>query len=172
MISVPRVDSLYVYDERSGGWSVWTGGVVFSDAIKYGTELSVDFIPGDTMYYIRPGDSTLYRFGSDTTDNGTTVSYTYYSTPLAIDYSLKQLDAFGLWSEATSSDSATVGIYYRADATGSGVVIGAPNPSGKYAVYGNGSHSPFNYLQILMTGSLEVNGYDLYMTNMGTPVVQ
>ncbi|MDY0111183.1 MAG: hypothetical protein RBT60_14745, partial [Candidatus Krumholzibacteria bacterium] len=30
MISVPRVDSLYVYDERSGGWSVWTGGVVFS----------------------------------------------------------------------------------------------------------------------------------------------
>lgn len=107
-------DTTYVYDERSGDWSTWN--MTFSSATKYGAESNVNFIPGDTMYFIKAGDSVLYRYGSSETDNGATIQIGWQSPPLFIDNLEEQITSIGLWCKSSDSDdSLLIQVYDEED---------------------------------------------------------
>ncbi|GAG14466.1 unnamed protein product, partial [marine sediment metagenome] len=65
-------DTTYVYDERADAWTTWD--FTFQDATYYGVEDVLGFYPGDTMYFIKPGDSLLYRYGSSELDGNDTIA--------------------------------------------------------------------------------------------------
>lgn len=75
-------DTTYVYDERSNAWATW--GFRFSSATYYNTEDETEFIPGDSMYFTRPGDSVLYLFGGDR-DNGSGIAMKWRGAPVLWD---------------------------------------------------------------------------------------
>jgi hypothetical protein len=88
-------DTTYVYDERANAWSTW--GFKFADATRYGTEEELNFLPGDSMYFTRPGSSNIYRYGTDERDNGSAIAMTWKSVPLLTeDPTLKEVTTVGL----------------------------------------------------------------------------
>jgi len=108
-------DTSYVWDEKAQGWSTWS--LPIAGYTYYGTESGTDFIPGDTLYFIKPGDSTIYRYGTSESDNESNIPILWKSGPLFIDDidRYKQITTVGL---ATNSSDATNALYllgYRHD---------------------------------------------------------
>jgi len=104
-----------VWDEKAQGWSTWS--LPIAGYTYYGTESGTDFIPGDTLYFIKPGDSTIYRYGTSESDNESNIPILWKSGPLFIDDidRYKQITTVGL---ATNSSDATNALYllgYRHD---------------------------------------------------------
>ncbi len=99
-------DTTYAWDEKSKGWSTWS--LKFSDYTYYGTESATEFIPGDTLYFIKPGDSTIYRYGTAETDNGSSIPIRWKSGPLFIDNidRYKQITTVGM--ACNSSDTTNL----------------------------------------------------------------
>lgn len=89
-------DTTYVYDERSGEWATWTR-IKMSSATLFGTETNVNFIPGDTLYFIKSGDSTLYRYGTNERDNISIISVSWLSAPMLIGQYNKNMTAIATW---------------------------------------------------------------------------
>jgi len=158
-------DTTYVYDEHGGDWSIWRFN--FLSATLYGAENSVDFIPGDTMYFVRPGDSVLYRYGTSETDNGSAIQIAYKTPPLFIDNSYKQATAIGLW--ATSSDVNDSIIVQILDEEGSTVgQMGFPTLTQRYYEKGHKT-SIAKYLQFIIATDIStslnttvIDGLDIY----------
>jgi hypothetical protein len=49
------------------------------------------------MYFIRPGSSNLYRYGTSEKDNGTAITWTWKSVPLFMDHpGYKEITGLGL----------------------------------------------------------------------------
>lgn len=103
-------DSVYVYDERVDGWSIWRG-ITFQDATYYGVEDVLGFYPGDTMYFIRPGDSLLYRYGTSEYDNGAYFDMDWETAPLLVSSHYKRITKLGLWVTSTDTTTETVRAY-------------------------------------------------------------
>lgn len=106
MFSFPSLDSTYIYDERTGSWSVWD--FAFASAAHYGTEVSNDLIPGDTMYFIKGGESKLYRFGTSTTDKGAVIKFLWSSASLVPSLWMKDLSQVALWVQSTSTTDSSL----------------------------------------------------------------
>lgn len=107
-------DTTYVYDERAETWSTW--GFEFSSATLYSTEDEVRFLPGDSMYFIKPGSSGLYRFGGSDTDKGSLIPFVWQSVPWAITPEIKRVTTCDLWVDSDDSNSTLdVVIYNEAD---------------------------------------------------------
>lgn len=100
-------DTTYVFDERSGEWSTWS--LPIASATKYGTESSVTFIPGDTLYFIKPGGSTIYRYGTSEYDNyragvdSTNIQWLWQSPPLFTDFREVAVNSIGMWCNSTTT---------------------------------------------------------------------
>jgi hypothetical protein len=109
MLSIPSVDTTYVYDEKANAWSTW--GFTFSDAVHYGASNEVGFIAGDTMYFVKPGDSTLYRFGSSNKDNGSGILLDWLSVPLMLDKYNYQVTGTALWYDNESAGDSIIMFY-------------------------------------------------------------
>lgn len=109
MLSVPAVDTIYVYDERAGAWSTW--GYSFGGATKYGVEVNARFVPGDTMYFFKQGGNDIFRYGTSELDNESAISIQWKSGPLLIGPNEKQITKLGLWVQ--SEDFATDRFYIR-----------------------------------------------------------
>jgi len=73
-------DTTYNYDIRADAWSTWD--MTFSGSALYRVESAVDNYPGDTLYFIKPGDSVLYRYGTSLKDNGTSFLMEWKTAPL------------------------------------------------------------------------------------------
>lgn len=107
-------DTTYVWDDRAQTWSTW--GLPFAEATLYGTEDEVRFLPGDSMYFIKPGSSGLYRFGGSATDNGSVIPFVWQSVPWAITPEIKRVITCDLWVDsADSSSTLDVVLYDEAD---------------------------------------------------------
>jgi len=94
-------DSTFVYDGQAGEWATWS--MPFSGAALYGAENTAKFLPGDTMYFTKPGMSGLYRYGSTEFDVLDTVRWEWKGGPLFIDRNYYQVVGVGVWE--TSSDT-------------------------------------------------------------------
>lgn len=100
-------DTTYVFDERSGEWSTWS--LPIASATKYGTESNVTFIPGDTLYFIKPGGSTIYRYGTSEYDNyragvdSTNIQWLWQSPPLFTDFREVAVNSIGMWCNSTTT---------------------------------------------------------------------
>jgi len=102
-------DTTYVYDERAGAWSTWN--MTFAGATLYGTEDELNFLPGDSMYFIRAGDSLLYRYGAGSqTDKGSQIRMRWRSGPIGLDNNLA-LTSINSVTLITNGDDATDQIY-------------------------------------------------------------
>jgi len=108
-------DTTYVWDEKAQGWSTWS--LPIADYTYYGTESATEFIPGDTLYFIKPGDSTIYRYGTSESDNGVTITLLWRSGPVlsgCIDR-YKQITTVGLAVNSSDASSSLYVLGYRHD---------------------------------------------------------
>ena len=96
-------DTMYVLDVKTQSWSTW--GFTFLSATLYGTEDEVRFLPGDSMYFIKPGEATLYRFGGSDTDKGSMIPFVWQSVPWAITPEIKRVTTCDLWVDSADSSS-------------------------------------------------------------------
>lgn len=88
-------DTTYVYDEKAKAWSTW--GFPFSRATLYSKETERLFLPGDTMYFVRPDKSDIYRYGSSETDAGQYIDIRWQSGPILGDRNYKSIPKTGCW---------------------------------------------------------------------------
>ncbi len=58
----------YVYFEKAKAWARWPN-LSFGGATLYSTETALSFLPPDTMYFFKAGQSVIYRMTEDSLDN-------------------------------------------------------------------------------------------------------
>ena len=177
LLSIPSIDTTYVYDEKSGDLATW--GFSFRGAFKYGAETSVSFTPGDTTYFFQ--DSSLLRFGTSETDNGAKIQSTWLSQPMLSDptntgYGYKQITKIATHLGITGSAF----IFYT-HSDGAGDSLGFTNVSGSSRVRMNGSYSPtfLDYALKITLNPITTNftnnsitGIDLYWQPMNEIIIQ
>ncbi len=116
VLSLPSADfqiptgNTFVRFGKSGAWGTWD--LEFGGTTLYSTETSLSFVPGDTLYFFKPGGDDILRFGASEQDNGKAIPVRARSAPLLTqDMSLfKRINRVGLVIEATVHDTMTVQI--------------------------------------------------------------
>ena len=160
-------DTTYVYDERANAWSTWS--MTFAAAVEYGVEDLVQHYPGDTMYFIRSGESNLYRYGTSAYDNGTNVVAQWKSVPLLLDPpGLKQVTMVGLTAYSSwETDLVYMDVYNEIDTTVGEQYVFSNVPS-RYALTSVGPSSNLFYQLRLTThpswasNELRIDALDVY----------
>lgn len=64
----------YVYFEKANEWARWPN-LSFGGATLYSTETELSFLPPDTMYFFKAGQSVIYRFADFEKDNTDGVAF-------------------------------------------------------------------------------------------------
>ena len=142
-------DTTYVYDERAGAWSTW--GFDFSSATLYGTEDEVRFLPGDSMYFIKSGSPSLYRFAGSDSDMTTPIEMVWKSGPFLAGPEEKRIYRVGRWISGTDA-AGSVGLNVldeEGDSLGS---ITFSSLTSRYLMRGFGL-GPANLFQVEITSS-------------------
>lgn len=100
----------FVRFNKTSGWGTWD--LLFGGTTPYSTETELSFVPGDTLYFFKPGGDDILRFGVSEQDNGAVIPVRALSAPLLTqDMSLfKRINRIGLTIEATVHDTLTVQI--------------------------------------------------------------
>lgn len=179
-------DTTYVYDERSKTWATWS--LKFADATLYGVEDQVNFIPGDSMYFIKPGESNLYRFGTSQDDNGSSFSIQWRSGPLLMDppgtKSIKMVEINA--NSDSTTDSLTFILYDETNTLIQNIDDGVDPNFLTYTELGNRfqiqginpvtADTRFYRIRISSTSSasdngMAVNGVDIYWRWTGFPII-
>lgn len=88
-------DTTYNYDIRADAWSTWD--MTFSGSALYRAESGIDNYPGDTLYFIKPGDSVLYRYGTSLKDNNTSFLMEWKTAPLFANNRKYTITSLGVW---------------------------------------------------------------------------
>lgn len=88
-------DTTYNYDIRADAWSTWD--MTLSGSALYRVESAIDNYPGDTLYFIKPGDSVLYRYGTLLKDNGTSFLMEWKTAPLFANNRKYTITSLGVW---------------------------------------------------------------------------
>ena len=142
-------DTTYVYDERAETWSTW--GFVFSSATLYGTEDEVRFLPGDSMYFIKPGSSGLYRFEGSDSDMTVPIEMVWKSGPFLAGPEEKRIYRIGRWISSTD-DAGSVGLNITDEEGDSLGSITFSSLTSRYLMKGFGL-GPANLFQVEITSS-------------------
>ncbi len=107
-------DTTYVYDELADAWSTWS--MTFRSATLYQDEENVELVPGDTMYFTKPNDYRIYKYGGVETDQGNTISMIWKSGPLLIGPEYKSITNVGLWRQGGGvADTILVALFNESD---------------------------------------------------------
>jgi hypothetical protein len=112
MLSYPDLDTTYVYDERADAWTTWSN-MTFSSATLYGVESGFGFFPGDTMYFVKSGDSTIYRYGSSEYDNNAIITAVWRSGPLLAGPQYKRITGIGMWRQSSDASDSLVWVLFN-----------------------------------------------------------
>lgn len=185
-------DTTYVYDERAQAWSTWDFS--FLDATHYGVETNVGFFPGDTMYFIKPGQAGLYRFSDAEIDSSINdIDVEYRSAPFLVGSQqdgseIKNVNSIGLWtrSYATTTAPGITGTLIKSkgginDTTGSFVggtaFLNETQRFFKYSIDADVDHFFSLKLQKPIAGGLDligiaIDGYDIYWVPMGSETIK
>lgn len=96
----------FVRFNNAGEWGTWD--LTFGGATLYSTETSLNFIPGDTLYFFKSGGTGILRYGTANTDNGDSISVVATSAPfLTQDLSVyKSISRIGIAARSTSSNDS------------------------------------------------------------------
>lgn len=73
------IGKTFVRFNKTGDWGTWD--LVFGGATLYSTETVLSFVPGDTLYFFKPGGSDILRFGTSELDGAGTVRVHAKSAP-------------------------------------------------------------------------------------------
>jgi len=172
-------DTTYVYDERVDGWVTWD--LTFGGTALYGTETDVNFIPGDTLYFFKPGDSTLCRYGTSEYDNyqagvdSTNIPFYWYTGPLLASDQHVMIDKIGLWTKSEDAINAYYVQIFDQNDTSRGTEHFAPLTS-RYSTQSFPVNQG-NYFRIqsgsnIIVGNMNstiIDGMDIYWTTVGAP---
>lgn len=95
----------FVRFNRTGDWGTWS--LTFGGATLYSTETSLSFIPGDTLYFFRAGQTGILRYGTANTDNGDSIRVIAISAPfLTRDMSVhKSISRIGIAARSSATDT-------------------------------------------------------------------
>lgn len=93
-------DTLYVYHEKSENWSTWN--LPIGGWTLYGSESERSFLPGDTMFFFKPGDSTIFRYKTAETDGGSFIVMNLETVPLFVDEYYYSINAINFFVNGTS----------------------------------------------------------------------
>lgn len=171
------IDTTYIFDERANAWS--TASLKFSSAGLYGIQPNVEFIPGDTIYFTRPGSSGLYRLGSSEKDNGNSIPINWQSAPLFVDHSYEKVGKIGLWCESDSTydslavyikdeDANTDGYAYFSNLTSRYVKRGISCNSAMYFYINLSSFAGAD----LHIGKAYIDGIDIWYERQGVKEIE
>ena len=96
----------FVRFNNTGEWGTWD--LTFGGATLYSTETSLSFIPGDTLYFFKPGGTGILRYGTANTDNGDSIRVTAISAPfLTQDLSVhKYISRIGIAARSASPNDS------------------------------------------------------------------
>lgn len=103
----------YVYFEKADAWARWPN-LSFGGATLYSTETELSFLPPDTMYFFKAGQSVIYRFADFEKDNtdGTPfpIEIRATSAPLFTDDMnlYKRVNRIGVIAGTTTHDTLVV----------------------------------------------------------------
>jgi hypothetical protein len=168
-------DTTYVWDELTRTWSTWS--LTFADATLYSTENQVSFLPGDSMYFIRPGDSVLYRFASSTQDNGTDINFTWQSGPIFLTPEYKRIRTAGVWVNSTDT-SGTLSIDLYDESGSQAVSVAHDSLQYRHTIKGFGENAlMYGSLLLKPQGSTGlpntiINAIDISFSALGKPIIK
>lgn len=103
----------YVYFEKANAWARWPN-LSFGGATLYSTETALSFLPPDTMYFFKAGQSVIYRLGDFEKDNTDGAAFPIQiratSAPLFTDDMnlYKRVNRVGIVAGATTEDTLVV----------------------------------------------------------------
>ena len=106
----------YVYFEKAKAWARWPN-LSFGGATLYSTETSLSFLPPDTMYFFKAGQSVIYRMTEDSLDNTDgspfRIALEAETVPLLTDDLRfnKIITNLGLGVRTTSTDDSMIVVY-------------------------------------------------------------
>ena len=176
-------DTTYVYDEMADGWTTWS--MKIADATLYGKESDVTFYPGDTMYFIKPGDSLLYRYGTAETDKGTDVDIIYHSAPFLVGSKSeaterKKIESMGMWygGYGTISGIYGVNLYGTADTALNSYRTMTPTAKGRFNRVSIDAEEQLYYRFHIISAAgnplvnLFIDGVDIYWRGMGAQPIE
>lgn len=127
LLSIPSLDTTWVLHRipmPDGSvryaWGTWS--FTFSGAALYSVGASNQFVPSDSLYFTKPGGSSLYRYGSSTTDAGAGITAIWESGPLGrIDGTEWQVRDLQLWVQSTDTTAGACEVtFYNERYNGSG----------------------------------------------------
>jgi hypothetical protein len=99
ILSMPTLDTSYVYDEIGKGWSTWS--LTFGGTTQR----------TDSLFFFKPGGSDINVYGTSEFDGGNNIRIAIKSHLLFLDEGVESIKRFGLWrkgSDTTSSLSLLV----------------------------------------------------------------
>ncbi len=113
ILSIPALDTTFVLnkvirtDGSTGfGWSTWD--LIMVGATKFRVSDDNIIMPGDSLYFIKSGESKIYVFNDGIYDNGETVTWQWRSGPSnRVDGSFRQVDRVEIY--VTSDDTVSLG---------------------------------------------------------------
>lgn len=117
LLSIPSLDTTWVWDNQAKEWSTWS--FTISASALYRTESEVAAYPGDTLYFAKPGEATLYRYGTSETDNGDSVGIRFDFAPILTDRFDYTITDIGVWINSidTGTNKLAVGLFNEFDSS-------------------------------------------------------
>ena len=106
LMSIPSLDTTWVWDFRAQQWSTWT--FAMSAATLYRAENKPENLPGDTLYFVLPGDSVLMRYGGSGADNGVGLVPIVTFAPSFVDRNIETITDIAVWSQSTDTSSSPI----------------------------------------------------------------
>lgn len=158
-------DTTYVYDERLDAWSTWS--LKFAGSTLYGSEDELQYIPGDTMYFIQQGDSTIYRYGTSELDNGSGVQVLWSSAPFGVDNRLEKVSDIAVWWTNVDGISVVMGIYNEADSLLENVTFSSQNRYSRKSYDANNALYHRLFISGVSIDSLSIDGIDITIVDQG-----
>lgn len=171
------IDTTYIYDERADAWS--TASLKFGSSGLYGVQSGVEFLPGDTIYFTKPGKAGLYRFGSSETDNGAKIPISWRSAPLLVDEYLEKVNSVGMWCISDSSYDS-IAVYVLDESKNTDGVAYFPSLNSRYVKRGVECNNFLYFYMNLSTfigsevnmGSAYINGIDINYQRLGSSLIE
>lgn len=113
MLSIPALDTNFVLNQiiDAGGqsrfaWSTWD--LIMSGATKFRVSNDNIIMPGDSLYFTKPGESKIYVFNDGLFDNGQKVLWSWRSGPSnKVDGLFRQIERAEIY--LTSTDTVSLG---------------------------------------------------------------
>ncbi len=101
----------FVRFNKTGEWATWD--LEFGGTTLYSTETVLSFVPGDTLYFFKPGGTGILRFGTSENDNSDIIRVHALSAPfLTQDLSIhKAISRIGIAARSAATDSLLLTLY-------------------------------------------------------------